>query len=296
MAETNDQEQDPKALAYRAAVEAAEDPQDVGGYVDARMSDEDANIHDYRFESGIAGYEGWQWSITMYHDPDTGRWTVDESSLVPSDKALLAPRWIPWKERITPDDLSPTDVLGTDEDDPRMEPGAGDPSDRNGEPGNNRGSGSDTSQEDVFSAVSEFMLGRRHVMTAAAREETAKRWYSGPHGPKSMSTQAADGNTCGSCAFFIPLQGELGTMFGVCANKWSQDDGKVVSLDHGCGGHSEIEPPEPTELWVQSDLRVDDDLDIEIVPQAPREENPEVELIEESESAAADGPVGEGRA
>ena len=111
MAETNDQEQNPKALAYRAAVEAAEDPQDVGGYVDARVSDEDANIHDYRFESGIAGYEGWQWSITMYHDPDTGRWTVDESSLVPSDKALLAPRWIPWKERITPDDLSPTDVL-----------------------------------------------------------------------------------------------------------------------------------------------------------------------------------------
>lgn len=92
MAETNDQEQNPKALAYRAAVEAAEDPQDVGGYVDARVSDEDANIHDYRFESGIAGYEGWQWSITMYHDPDTGRWTVDESSLVPSDKALLAPR------------------------------------------------------------------------------------------------------------------------------------------------------------------------------------------------------------
>ncbi len=28
------------------------------------------------------GYEWWQWSITMYHDPDTGRWTVDES-LVP---------------------------------------------------------------------------------------------------------------------------------------------------------------------------------------------------------------------
>ena len=46
---------------------------------------------------------------------------------------------------------------------------------------------------------------------------------------------------------------------------------------------------------MQSDLRVDDDLDIEIVPQAPREENPEVELIEESESAAADRPVDEGR-
>lgn len=29
--------------------------------------------------------------------------------------------------------------------------------------------------------------------------------------------------------------GSLGTVFGVCANAWSPDDGKVVSLDHGCG-------------------------------------------------------------
>jgi hypothetical protein len=29
-------------------------------------------------------------------------------------------------------------------------------------------------------------------------------------------------------------------MFGVCANSYAQDDAKVVSLDHGCGGHSEV--------------------------------------------------------
>jgi hypothetical protein len=29
-------------------------------------------------------------------------------------------------------------------------------------------------------------------------------------------------------------------MFGVCANGNANDDGRVVSLDHGCGAHSEV--------------------------------------------------------
>ena len=28
-------------------------------------------------------------------------------------------------------------------------------------------------------------------------------------------------------------------MFGVCANAYAPDDGRVVSVDHGCGAHSE---------------------------------------------------------
>jgi hypothetical protein len=28
-------------------------------------------------------------------------------------------------------------------------------------------------------------------------------------------------------------------VFGVCANGRVPDDGRVVALDHGCGGHSE---------------------------------------------------------
>lgn len=27
----------------------------------------------------------------------------------------------------------------------------------------------------------------------------------------------------------------------MCANEWSPSDGKVVSLDHGCGAHSEVD-------------------------------------------------------
>jgi hypothetical protein len=43
------------------------------------------------------------------------------------------------------------------------------------------------------------------------------------------------------------MGGALRSFFGVCANAWSPSDGRVVSLDHGCGAHSEIdvEPPAP---------------------------------------------------
>ena len=131
----------------------------------------------------------------------------------------------------------------------------------------------------VDDAVEEFDLSRRHVMSPLGRSQTAKRWYEGPRGPKSLSTKTAGGHTCATCGFFVPLKGELNLLFGVCANKWSPDDGRVVSLDHGCGEHSEIEPPEPTHLWVQSKPAFDD-LHIDIIAHAPREESPEVELIE----------------
>jgi hypothetical protein len=32
-------------------------------------------------------------------------------------------------------------------------------------------------------------------------------------------------------------------VFGVCANEYAPDDGRAVSLDHGCGAHSEAVTP-----------------------------------------------------
>ena len=56
-----------------------------------------------------------------------------------------------------------------------------------------------------------------------------------------------------------------GTVFGVCANEWSPDDGKVVSLDHGCGAHSETgNEPVPTE-WPESAPLIDE-LRIDVIP------------------------------
>ena len=301
----SDTTMDPRAIAQAAAIEVADEDSQVGDFVEA--IDLGDNVTDFRFETRVRGYEGWQWSVTLYHDVELDHWTVNESSLVPTDKALRPPEWIPWKDRLEPTDLAVTDSIGTDPDDPRLEEGfrktepaetgenvssdaesaettnASDnaETDADGAAGSQGESAaaSVTSEEDIDEAVEEFDLSRRHVLTSLGRSQTAKRWYEGPRGPKSLSTKTSDGNPCSTCGFFIPLKGELNLLFGVCANKWSPDDGRVVSIDHGCGEHSEIEPPEPSHLWVQSKPAFDD-LHIDIIAQAPRDERSSVELIE----------------
>ena len=273
---------DPQAIAKAVAIEVADEDNQVGDFVEAIDLGDD--VTDFRFETRVRGYEGWQWSVTLYHDVELDHWTVNESSLVPTDKALRPPAWIPWKDRLEPTDLAVNDSIGTEPDDPRLEEGFRATDAGEGAPAETpeMSETSETSKKDVEDAVEEFELSRRHVLTPLGRAQTAKRWYEGPRGPKSLSTKTADGNPCSTCGFFIPLKGELNLLFGVCANKWSPDDGRVVSVDHGCGEHSEIEPPEPSHLWVQSKPAFDD-LHIDIIAQAPREERGSVELIEQLE-------------
>ncbi|PST46177.1 hypothetical protein BW13_06415 [Bifidobacterium sp. UTCIF-37] len=321
---TDDEEQDiaspqpridPRDLARAVAIEVAEEPEQVGDVVDA--IDLGDGVTDFRIAAHIRGYEGWQWSVTLYHDEELDHWTVNESSLIPTSDALVPPAWIPWKDRLEPTDLAPTDSIGTDPDDPRLEEGfrrtdpvvsvdaadavadadaAGTAEERPSKDGDGdgEGDGSDEqretavdSKEDVDEAVEEFDLSRRHVLSSLGRAQAAKRWYEGPRGPKAMSTKTADGNLCSTCGFFVPLKGELNLLFGVCANKWSPDDGRVVSLDHGCGEHSEIEPPEPSRLWVQSKPAFDD-LHIDIIAQRPREDRAQIELLEAQDDDTED--------
>lgn len=320
-----DEVMNPQDIARSIAVETSERSDAVGDFVSS--TDIGDGVTDFRFESKLVGYEGWQWSVTLYHDLETERWTVNESTLIPTDDSLLPPPWIPWKDRLKPSDLSVMDSIGTEEDDSRLEDGfrpvnhqsedelsekseeeskeEKENSEENtlkqdGETAenadaietvenengscdsqSNESSENNDSNEDLEEAVSTLRLSRRRVMTAEALSQTAKRWYAGQHGPKSLSTKIADGNVCSSCGFMIPLAGSLGSMFGVCANMWSPDDGRVVSLDHACGEHSEIEPPEPSQLWIQS-APAYDDYHIDILQQAPREERADVELIEEA--------------
>ena len=242
---------DPHAIARAVLLEVAGESDQVGDFVTSY--DLEDHVTDFRFAANIRGYEGWQWSVTLYHDEEIDSWTVNESSLIPTEGALMPPKWIPWKDRLEPTDLAPTDSIGTDPDDERIE----------------EGEVEESSLQDVNDAVETFRLTRRHVLTSLGRAQAAKRWYEGPRGPKALSTKTAEGNLCSTCGFFVPLAGELDRMFGVCANKWSPDDGRVVSLDHGCGEHSEIEPPEPSQLWVQSKPAFDD-LHIDVVANRPR--------------------------
>ena len=307
---------DPQSLARSVAMTVADEPDQVGRLT--RSIDEDDHVTDFRFESKKRGYEGWEWSVTLYHDTDIDEWTVNESSLVPTDQALMPPAWVPWKDRLLPTDLSVTDSIGTEPDDSRLEdgfrrtePSAATPTpnadqaqaEEQGEDGrtqakddvsvqtgdttDNPEDASVTSAQDLEDSVEEFMLSRRHVLSPLGRDQTAKRWYEGPHGPKALSTKTAAGNLCSTCGFFVPLKGDFDRMFGVCANKWSPDDGRVVSLDHGCGEHSEIDPPQPSHLWVQSKPAYDD-MHIDVIAQSPREERGQVELLEEASEADID--------
>jgi hypothetical protein len=76
------------------------------------------------------------------------------------------------------------------------------------------------------------------VLSAAGRDDAAIRWYSGDSGPESALAIAAPA-PCLSCGFMVRLSGPLGRVFGVCANEYAPDDGNVVSVDHGCGAHSD---------------------------------------------------------
>lgn len=350
---------DPRDIARAVAMDVADEPEQVGDVVNAiELGD---NVTDFRLAADVRGYEGWQWSVTLYHDAEVGTWTVNESSLVPTDDALVPPAWVPWKDRLEPTDLAPTDSIGTDPDDPRLEGGFRKTEPVAGATAGEDGTSAETAEqaekstetaeqaesaepvaektqdsaENAESAdssesaesteatestetaetqetavteateetaeaakaeaqaqqtdeiVEEFALSRRHVLSPKGRAQVAKRWYEGPRGPKALSTKTADGNLCSTCGFFVPLKGELNLMFGVCANKWSPDDGRVVSVDHGCGEHSEIEPPEPSHLWVQSKPAYDD-FHIDVIAQKPRDERGAVEAIEQLDDDSQD--------
>ena len=82
--------------------------------------------------------------------------------------------------------------------------------------------------------------GRVRVLSVEGRELAAERWYEGSHGPEAAIAQSAPAS-CESCGFLVKMSGPLGRLFGVCANAFANDDGRVVSMDHGCGAHSEVQ-------------------------------------------------------
>ena len=219
--------------AAREALLESVDVVDVGEHLGHVAEDERVVTH--FFECLRPGYRGWRWSVTVARAPRQKTVTVDEIVLLPGDDAIVAPPWVPYRDRIKPGDLSPGDLLPTEEDDPRLVPGylAGDDliDDQSGlvDP---------DYAEMVREVTYEVGLGRPRVLSLEGRDLAAQRWYDGSHGPEAPIAQSAPGQ-CGSCGFLVRLSGPLSRLFGVCANAYANDDGRVVSFDHGCGAHSE---------------------------------------------------------
>ncbi|GHK02760.1 hypothetical protein SY2F82_45570 [Streptomyces sp. Y2F8-2] len=240
-------------LARTAAEEAAA-PGVVGEH--SGMVSEGDRVVTHFFECKELGYRGWRWAVTVARASRAKVVTVDETVLLPGPDALLAPEWVPWSERLRPGDLGPGDLLPTDADDLRLEPGftgeeepppnaavsgemaelveAEDAEVTGGTPANlpiapSRGS--------ISAVAEELGMRRARVLSRYGLHVAADRWEEA-FGAKTPMAQAAPAS-CVSCGFLVPIGGSLGQAFGVCANEFSPADGHVVSLSYGCGAHSE---------------------------------------------------------
>jgi hypothetical protein len=218
----------------------------VGEHVGVVADDERVVTH--LFSCMDTAYAGWRWAVTVTRASRSKTVTVDEVVLLPGPDSLLAPDWVPWSERVRPGDLGVGDLMPAPEDDERLVPVGvlqGDDGVLDWDDSANWDLGPDlalslgfasTARADVDVATA--LSGRARVLSAIGRDTTAFRWYSSEHGPSTPLARAAPG-PCLTCGFLTPLAGPLGRVFGVCANEYAPDDGRVVSLDHGCGAHSE---------------------------------------------------------
>ncbi|MEV5240981.1 DUF3027 domain-containing protein [Streptomyces cinnamoneus] len=238
----------------RAAAEEAALPGKVGDHVEV-VADGDRVVTHY-FACEDPGYRGWRWAVTVARASRAKNVTLDETVLLPGPDALMAPEWVPWSERLRPGDMGPGDLLPTESDDLRLEPGwtgedvpppnsavseemaelaeaedadvtAGPPSAQPSAPV--RGS--------IAALAEELGMRRARVLSRYGLHTAADRWDES-HGSKTPMAQAAPAS-CVSCGFLVPIGGSLGQAFGVCANEFGPADGHVVSLSYGCGGHSE---------------------------------------------------------
>ena len=199
----------------------------VGAHVSAEMEAEGLALH--LLECTNPAYVGWVWAVTAARAPGDDSPTICDVVLLPGDGALLAPEWVPWSERVRPGDLGVGDVLPTRADDPRLVAGF-------------TGEGDlETAVGDEPLAVARWELGfgRERVLSAYGRDVAADRWDAGDFGPHAEMAQAA-AMKCASCGFLVALGGVMGQAFGICANDMAPADGRLVSLNYGCGAHSQV--------------------------------------------------------
>ncbi|WP_435772009.1 DUF3027 domain-containing protein [Nocardioides sp. SYSU DS0651] len=211
----------------RAALLEEVDAADVGDHLGHQV--DGLRVVTHLFACTRKGYRGWQWAVTLTRASRQRKVTVVEVVLLPGPDAIVAPAWVPYRERIRPGDLSPGDLLPVADDDPRLVPTysfGDDPLDQD-------------EKAQVRAVAKDLGLGRVRTLSPEGRDLAAERWYDGGHGPDAPVAKSAP-DQCWSCGFLVRLNGPLSTLFGVCANGDANDDGRVVSYDHGCGAHSEV--------------------------------------------------------
>ncbi|MCT1458441.1 DUF3027 domain-containing protein [Aestuariimicrobium sp. p3-SID1156] len=233
----------------RSAAESYAKDFGVGEHLGVVADDDRCVTHLFACEH--PGYRGWRWAVSMARAVRGRVATVNEVELLPGEGSLVAPSWIPWENRVQAGDIAPGMLMPTEDNDPRLEPGF---------TGGELAADAEPAEWAMTRAVvSELGLGRERVLTRFGRDLAIERWLEGEGGPDTALAHQAPA-PCATCGYFARLQGSLGMSFGVCTNEFSPSDGRAVSLDHGCGGHSDvaaeergIELPEPVFNTIETD-------------------------------------------
>lgn len=238
----------------RTALAGTAEPADIGDHLAAFNDAEVAGdlVVTHTFVCRRPGYVGWHWSVTLTRAPgENTEITIDEVVLLPGADAIVAPAWLPYKDRVRPGDLGPGDLLLVEDDDARLVPtwSAGDDE------------ALTEASDEVQQVVNELYADKPRTLSIEGRAGAASRWYASDRGPESALAKAVP-EQCGSCGFLVRLAGPLAETFGVCANAHANDDGSVVTFNHGCGAHSEVklarkQRPQPLADPVVDTMNVD---------------------------------------
>src|SRR5687767_14644200 len=96
----------------RTAIEGIAKASEIGEHLAARSEGDRLVTH--LFESKLPGYGGWQWYAVLTRNSRSKVVTVSELGLLPSEDSILAPEWVPWAERVRPEDAQNEDVQTDD--------------------------------------------------------------------------------------------------------------------------------------------------------------------------------------
>ena len=64
------------------------------------QTEQDKGVIEVRFESTAKGYSGWHWVVTLTQPDKRKAATISEINMVAGPDAKLAPKWVPWSERL----------------------------------------------------------------------------------------------------------------------------------------------------------------------------------------------------
>lgn len=98
----------------RAALHDYADDVEIGEHLGAVADDERVVTH--RFAAHVAGYGGWHFYVTLARAPRSKVITVSESGMLPGDDAILAPKWVPWRDRASEEERIRLDAIAAGED------------------------------------------------------------------------------------------------------------------------------------------------------------------------------------